>query len=135
MLNFSQEQIDEFQKWKKEYHDEITRHKKDQEQKGYSNQCSNFYKWLCKIEKAIDEVEITIPSEATNSLRLSNYSSTVSTELKFGGLMERYSEQMTTILYIGSHKVENYYESNVDEVQLFAAGKENELKKIFDLFD
>lgn len=131
MLNFSQEQIDGFQKWKKEFHDEITRYKKKQEQKGYSNQRTNFYKWLCKIEKAIDEVEITTPSEAKTSL--SNYTSTVNTEIKFGGLLERYLGEITKVVF--HIDLELFYRSEAGKMRSFASSKIIELRKMLDLFD
>lgn len=129
-LNFSQEQIDRFQKWKKEFHDEITRLKKEEEQKGYSNTLSGFYKLLCKLEKHIDAVEITIPSEVSTTL--GSCYSIFDTEVKFGGIMERYIKNMSCILY---RNVEVFYIHRLEEVQYYAIEKKIELRNIFDLFE
>lgn len=131
MLDFSEEQIKKFQEWKEEFHDEISRRKKEQEEFYYTT-LSKYYQMLCKLEKYIGAVEITGPSEVyTKSLGYIN--GIVDTKIKFGQVMERYTEKIISIAY--NPNINDGHQSEVEKMCSFVTGKMIELRNLFDLFN
>lgn len=132
MLNFSVEQITQFKRWKEDFHNEINRLKKVEEDDAYYKTLCPFYKWLSQIEKFVDAVEIDM-KVATVGLPIQHLQATIKTEITFGGLMERYSEQLLHILYYS--QLDSSCETKSDQFRKFSISKIIELREIFNLFD